>query len=85
MATKKLTLSAPEEIIADVKKLAARKNTSVSALFVRLVRAVSREPKSEAAIGPITSRATGLIELPEGRNDKELLEDALETRYGAAK
>lgn len=85
MSLKKLTLSASEETIADAKRIATEKNTSVSALFARLIRAVDREPDSDEAIGPITKRATGLINLPTDRSEKELLEDALEDRYGSRK
>ena len=82
MAVKKLTLSAPEEVIADAKRIAAKKKTSVSALFTRLVRTVDQEFRSENALGPITLRATGIVKLPANRTDRELLENALSDKYG---
>ena len=81
MATKKLTLSAPEEAIADAKRIAAEKMTSVSALFVRLLRAVDQEADSQVSLGPITLRASGIVKLPERRTERELLEDALGEKY----
>ncbi len=81
MAVKKLTLSAPEEAIADAKRIAAEKKTSLSALFVRLLRAVDREVDAQESLGPITLRASGIVKLPQGRTDRELLEDALDDRY----
>ena len=83
MAVKKLTLSAPEEAIADAKRIAAKKMTSVSALFVRLLRAVDQEVDPQDSLGPITRRATGIVNLPQGRTERELLEDALEEKYQA--
>ena len=82
MAIKKLTLSAPEEVIKDAKRIAAKKMTSVSALFVRLFRTVDQEFDSEDSFGPITLRASGIVRLPKRHSDKELLEDALDEKYG---
>ena len=83
MAVKKLTLSAPEEVIADAKRIAAKKMTSVSALFVRLFRTVDRELDPEDSLGPITLRASGIVALPTDQTDRALLEDALDEKYGA--
>ena len=82
MAVKKLTLSAPEEVIAETKLIAAKKKTSVSALFVRLFRAMDRELDSEGALGPITLRASGMVKLPTDGAEREVLEDALAEKYG---
>ena len=81
MAIKKLTLSVPEEVIADAKRIAAKKGTSVSALFVRLLRTVDQEVESQGAFGPITLRASGIVRLPK-HSARDLLEDALDERYG---
>jgi hypothetical protein len=37
------------------------------------------------SLGPITRRASGIVKLPAGRSDKDLLGDALATKYGAAR
>lgn len=79
---KKLTLSMDEETIKEAKRLAAEQGTSVSAMFTRLVRAMAHEPGKDIEIGPITRRASGLVQLPEGKTDKELLVDALTEKYG---
>lgn len=80
---KKLTLSVDEETIKQAKRLAAERGTSVSAMFSRLVRAMAHKPGQEIEIGPITRRATGLAKLPPDKTDRELLQEALEEKYGA--
>jgi len=80
MATKKLTLSAPEHVIDAAKKVAARNGTSVSAMFTRLLSAAA-DREDDRALGPVTLRATGLTQLPDGPSDRELLEEALAARY----
>ncbi len=81
MNTKKLTLSAPEDVITDAKRIAARNKTSVSAMFTRLVNAVSQSADNEQIpIGPVTRRASGIVTLPDGA-EHQLLADALEERY----
>ena len=85
MAVKKLTLSAPEEVIAEAKRIAKRKKTSVSALFARLLKASDVELAPGVMLGPITQRATGIVRLPKGRSDAELLADALDEKYGRAR
>ena len=57
MPTKKLTLSAPADVI----------DTASS--------------DDDQVIGPVTLRATGVTTLPEDQSDRELLEEALATRY----
>lgn len=79
---KKLTLSVDEETIEDAKRLAGERGTSVSAMFRRLVRAMAHKERKRVELGPITKRATGLVDLPSDRSDRELLEEALEERYG---
>jgi hypothetical protein len=79
---KKLTLSMDEETIAEAKRLAAESGTSVSAMFARLVRAMAARPEAGIPIGPITRQATGLVKLPDGKTDRELIEEALMDKYG---
>ena len=86
MATVKLTLSANADLIADAKIVAAQRKTSVSAMVSGFLRSVSRpEAAASLSLGPITRRASGIIKLPPGRSDKDLLGDALATKYGAAR
>jgi len=82
MSMRKLTLSAPEEVIRQAKRLAARNKTSVSAMFTRLFSAMAQaDADHDIPLGPTTLRATGIANLPTKRTDRELLEDALEDKY----
>ena len=83
MGTKKLTLSAPDDVIKDAKRIAAKNGTSVSAMFVRLLSAMAgSDVESDVALGPVTRKATGIMNLSGGRSERELLEEALEEKYG---
>ena len=79
---KKLTLSMDEETIKEAKRLAAEQGTSVSAMFSRLVQAMAHKSKKKMEIGPLTKKATGLVKLPPDKSDRELLQEALEEKYG---
>ena len=81
MGTSKLTLSVEPEVIREAKQSAAARNTSVSALFGRLLRAMSTPPVPNLESSPVTRRASGLVELPEDQDDRELLSSALASRY----
>ena len=82
MAVKKLTLSAPEEVITEAKRLAKKKTTSVSALFTRLIRTVDTDFDPKDSLGPTTLRISGIVKLSSDRTDQELLEEALDDKYG---
>ena len=83
MGTRKLTLSAPDDVIKDAKRIAAKNRTSVSAMFVRLLSAIARsDDESDMPLGPVTMQATGIMDLPIERPEREILEDALEEKYG---
>ena len=82
MITTKLTLSANKRIIADAKRLAASQQTSVSALFSRFVAGLKQLEQTGAPVpAPLTQRASGLIQLPTGTDDKTLIADALGDKY----
>ena len=84
MRKSKLTLTADASIIAAAKRLAAARNTSVSALFSRLIESMQAEQGTgNADLGLLTQRASGLVTLPEGRSDRDLLADALTEKYGS--
>jgi hypothetical protein len=85
MPLSKLTLSADQDLIEQAKKLAAKEGTSVSAIFSRLLRAMTRARSSVDTTGPLTEKATGLIRLPSLAADDEILEAALAERYGIRK
>ena len=86
MRKRKLTLTADASVITTAKRLAAERNTSVSALFSRLVVSLQAEQSAGSAgsddLGQLTRRASGLVTLPEGRSDRELLADALTDKHG---
>lgn len=79
---KKLTLSMDEEVIADAKRLAAERGTSVSAMFSGLVRAMAHEKHEELEIGPKTRSLTGIISLPDGKTWHDVVAEALMEKYG---
>ena len=78
----KLTLSMDEEVIAEAKRLAAESNSSVSAMFTRLVRAMAARRRHGPEISPAVRSISGIVSLPEGKTDKELIADALAEKYG---
>ena len=80
MATTKLTLSADSELIERAKQLAEENGTSLSSMFARMLRAALRAREERPAVGPLTQAATGLVRLPTGMTDDELLEASLASR-----
>ena len=82
MSTVKLTLSVDPEIVREAKQSATARNTSVSALFARLLRAMRASGELNLGSSPVTRRATGLVTLPADQEDTELLSDALGAKYG---
>lgn len=83
MAMTKLTLSAETDLIADAKRWAASRRTSVSGMFARFLRSLEQIERDQSApISPLTRQATGLMNFPRNRSDQDLLEDALSDRHG---
>jgi hypothetical protein len=81
--TTKLTLSVEPQVIREAKRAAAGWHTSVSALFTRLLRALTSQQVADLDASPVTRRATGLVELPADTKDSDLLADALASKYEA--
>ena len=81
---KKLTLSADEKVITQAKRLAARQRTSVSAMFARFVTSTSRRESATQEVPPdsIAARVTGVIRLPRGKSERDILTEALMDKYG---
>ncbi len=77
----KLTLNADRDVIEKAKRLAAERNTSVSAMFSRFIRVLANGAGEQKAIGKLTRQASGVIDL-KGRNYKDVLADALTDKYG---
>jgi hypothetical protein len=84
MPMKKLTLSADEKVIAQAKRLAVRQRTSVSAMFARFVTSASRRENTPHEVPPdsIAARVTGVIRLPKGKSERDVLTEALMVKYG---
>jgi hypothetical protein len=80
--TTKLTLSAQRDVVKKVKRFAREQGTSVSAIFDRFARTLTSPPKKPRRIGPLTRKAAGIISLPKGKTDRQLMEDALSERHG---
>jgi len=78
----KLTLSARTDVIKEAKRLAKRHRTSVSAMFERMIRAMAERESDKRPLGPLTRKATGVITIPKGKSDRQLIEDALSEKYG---
>ncbi len=86
MATAKLTFTADERLIEEAKRLARARNTSVSAMFSKFLESLSEIRRQEPQnLGPITKRASGIVKMPDGKTDEQLLEDALAQKYGVNK
>lgn len=82
MGMTKLTLSVEKELVEEAKKAAKREGTSLSSMFGRFLEAVLRGRRTKERPGPVTRKASGLVRLPGGKSDRELLEEALEEKYG---
>jgi hypothetical protein len=78
---KKLTLNAEPEVIAEAHRLAKLNGTSVSGMFSRIIRLMSQRDRERSPIGPDAKKASGLIQLPEGKSEQCLLSEALEEKY----
>jgi hypothetical protein len=79
---KKLTLNADPEVIEQAKKLAEEAGTSVSSLFERIVRLLARKRAGKQRFGRLTRQASGLVTLPRGKSEKDVLADALAEKHG---
>ena len=83
MSTVKLTLSADKDLVVEAKTFAAQRKTGVSAMVSGFLRSLSRfEGAAPASLGPITRRASGIVKLPPGRSDKDVIGEALTAKYG---
>jgi citrate lyase beta subunit len=83
---KKLTLSMDEKDVRTARRLAREHRTSISRMFSRMVRAMSRrKPDATDDLPPITRKALGMIRLPKGKTDRQLIEEALLARHGLDK
>ena len=76
----KLTLSINEELVELAKQIAAQNNTSISAMFSQYITSLTETDK-HPKLSPLAKKASGLVQLPPDKTDKELLTDALLEKY----
>ncbi len=84
-----ITLSVHEATIEAAHRIAEENSTTVSAMFERYIRFMdSRRNAStndKLTIPPITRSLIGIVKLPEGVDDHELVTEALMEKYGLSK
>ena len=88
MATSKLTLTAPPEIITLAEEQAKLENTSISAMFANFIMAknkLSARHHARRKVGPLTKSLTGVVKLPENFDEKEFMSDVFVEKYGLGK
>lgn len=86
---RKLTLSMHEKDIRMARRIAREHHTSISAMFSRLVRVMTGKRRDGKGRGgrdardlpPLTRKALGMIRVPKGKTDRELVEDALVEKH----
>ena len=78
---KKLTLNVSPKVIEQAQRQAKKRGTSVSSMFSSWIRLLSRRHGVRHYLGPLTREASGLIRLPRGKGERQVLEDALIEKY----
>ena len=78
----RLTITTDPEVASLARKLAAAQGTSVSEFMARLLRSLVGQVPDNDKLPPLTRQAMGIVRLPPDKNDRELLEDALQDKYG---
>ena len=85
MAATRLALSMDDSVVERARRLAERRNTSISKLFVSFVCMMEQQKDSDVhELPPLTKRALGLakVDVPDDWNYKDLLADELIGKYG---
>lgn len=84
MPSTKLTLTVKPEVIKMAKQYARKHNTSVSATFSRVIRALAGSEQNRDVMIPSGSaleKLSGIITLPEGKTADDVLFEALAEKY----
>jgi hypothetical protein len=76
----KLTLSAEADVIKRAKQLASERGISVSKLFSQFILSMDKTPRRRQTSSK-TLQATGMIILPKGLSDRQLIEKAITERH----
>ena len=87
MAATRLALSMDESVVERARRLAERRNTSISKLFVSFICIMEQQKDVETSeLPPLTKRALGLakVDVPGDWDYKDLLADELIGKYGEA-
>ena len=85
MAATRLALSMDESVVERARRLAERRNTSISKLFVSFVCMMEQQKDSDVhELPPLTKRALGLakVDVKDDWDYKDLLADELIGKYG---
>ena len=85
MAATRLALSMDESVVERARRLAERRNTSISKLFVSFICIMEQQKDTELhELPPLTKRALGLakVNVPDDWDYKNLLADELIGKYG---
>jgi hypothetical protein len=79
-----ITLKVDDQDVQAAERIAREHGTDVAGLFSRLVRAImaARPPLDENELAPLTRKAMGIIRVPEGKSDRELVEEAIIEKHG---
>jgi hypothetical protein len=80
MSKMKLTVSVDEYVVANAKRLAAARGTSLSAMIERFLRVVTTDLE-QTRLGPLTKRAIGIAKVPD-KPMQDLPADALWLKFG---
>ena len=81
----KLTLNADSKTVSLAKKLAQVNQTSVSEMFSQFIRSLAAGDKAAVELGPLTRKMAGIIKLPRGKSERDVLTGALVDKYGLKK
>jgi hypothetical protein len=81
----KLTLNADSKTVSLAKKIAQLNQTSVSEMFCRFIKSLAAGDKADVELGPLTRKMAGIIKLPHGKSESDVLTDALMDKYGLKK
>ena len=85
MAATRLALSMDESVVERARRLAERRNTSISKLFVSFVCMMEQQKDTDVhELPPLTKRALGLakVNVHDDWDYKNLLADELIGKYG---
>jgi len=85
MPSTKLTLTVKPEVVRMAKQYARKHNTSVSATFSRVIRALAGSEQNRTVTVPSGSaleKLSGIITLPKGKTADDVLFEALTEKYG---